>query len=63
MPHPYEAFEGSELWRVIDTTVAELEENGDLELTTHRRYVIGYLCKRLTDEQLATARPSDAPAV
>jgi hypothetical protein len=45
MPHPYEPFEGSDLWRVIDATVAELEENGDLELTTHRRYVIGYLCK------------------
>lgn len=50
--HPYTEFENSPLWVVIDDTIAELEENRDLELTTARQYVIGYLCKKITEMEL-----------
>ncbi len=63
MPHPYQEFEGTALWKAIDAEVHSLEDNGDLKLTTARAYVIGSLCKRLMSLGLATKRASDAPAV
>ena len=58
MDHPYEAYEGLELWRVIESAISELEENTDLTLTTAPEYVTGYLCKCITaipgSEALAT---------
>ena len=62
MPHPYVEFEGTELWRRLDKEIAALEHNGDLELTTARRYVIGYLCKQLVNARLATVQPGRTPA-
>jgi hypothetical protein len=47
MPHPYKEFEGSDLWRAIDSELRALEKNRDIELTTAGEYVIGSLCKRL----------------
>lgn len=48
MKHPYKELEGTLLWRVVDKAVAELVENQDLEVTTPREYVIGYLAQSLT---------------
>ena len=47
MSHPYVRFENTPLWVLIDAELSALEENGDLELTTARRYVVGSLCQRL----------------
>jgi len=50
--HPYAAFENTPLWESIAAAIAELRENRDIELSTAPDYVIGYLCKRLAEEQV-----------
>jgi hypothetical protein len=47
MKHPYAEYEQTPLWRAIDVAVSELERNRDVELTTAREYVIGYLYQQL----------------
>ena len=54
MKFPYRKFEDTELWKTIDTALAELEKNGDFHLTTARRYVVGYLCQQLARKKLVT---------
>lgn len=49
MAHPYEAREGTELWKILDRCVRELEQNSDIELRTDRGYVVGYLCQQLSE--------------
>lgn len=51
--HPYTNFEGSPLWDVIDSAISDLVENSDIRETTHRRYIVGYLCKKITDSKFA----------
>ena len=55
MAHPYQEYEGTPLWSTLDKEIAALEKNGDLELTTARQYVIGWLCKSLNKAGLVTA--------
>ena len=43
--HPYQEFEGTPLWSRVDRAVATLRKNGDIELTTRREYVVGYICR------------------
>ena len=47
MSYPYSQFEETPLWKAIDTAIAELERNRDVELTSARMHVIGYLCQQL----------------
>jgi hypothetical protein len=54
MTHPYIEFEDTALWKAIDAALAELEQNGDFQLTTARRYVVGYLCQQLARQKLVT---------
>jgi len=54
MSHPYVDFEGDPLWAVIDAAVHDLAKNGDIELTTTKEYVIGYIC-----QQVRAALPLD----
>ena len=49
MEHPYKKFEGHQIWNSIGRALDDLEKNKDLEITTAREYVIGYLCKCLVD--------------
>jgi hypothetical protein len=51
MSHPYEQFENTPLWKVINKGIDDLVENNDLEETTRREYIVGYLCK-LIDESV-----------
>jgi hypothetical protein len=55
MTHPYFRHEGSELWHVLDTALAELEHNQDIELRTKRELVLGFICDAVTN---ATDRAS-----
>ena len=50
--HPYSQFEHSPLWRVIEEAVHDLATNGDVELKTARRYVVGYLCQQIFEAGL-----------
>jgi hypothetical protein len=47
--HPYIEFQTSEIWKVIDHAIADLEENQDIQLTTTREHVVGYICKTLAE--------------
>lgn len=49
MAHPYEDQEDTDLWKLLDRCIQQLEENSDLKLQTDRRYVVGYLCQQLSE--------------
>ena len=54
----YSQFANTKLWNAIDKAIANLEKNRDLELTTDRRFVVGYLCKSLAKRNLTSKRKS-----
>ena len=35
------------MWTVLDKALAELEKNNDIQITTQRVYVIGFLVKKM----------------
>jgi len=43
--HPYERWEGTPLWRVIDKAVCDLIQNRDLVEDEYHEYIVGYICK------------------
>ena len=53
MNHPYEEFENTSLWLQIKKALNDLTENQDIEIKTRPEYVIGFLCKKLSNEQLS----------
>lgn len=44
----YAEFEDSQLWNVVSSAIDDLVENSDIKETTTRRYIVGYLCKKIT---------------
>lgn len=48
MKHPYKEYEASELWMLVKSSVEELVENNDIELSTPIEYVVGYICKNIS---------------
>jgi hypothetical protein len=56
--HPYSAYESTDAWRIIDAAITELVENRDLEETTAREYIVGYLVKALTEGEAIKAPSS-----
>jgi hypothetical protein len=46
-PHPYKEFEGTPIWNRVNQAVAALLKNGDIQLTTRREYVVGYICRKV----------------
>ncbi|MDF2067624.1 hypothetical protein [Bacillus sp. Cr_A10] len=52
MAHPYELFEGTPLWEVINKGIDDLVENNDIEETTQREYIVGYLCKLIKELEI-----------
>lgn len=53
--HPYKKFEKTKLWELINEALDDLIKNQDIELTTRKEYVVGYLCKVIKSE--APAEP------
>lgn len=51
MADPYEMFVGTPLWDVINKGINDLVENKDIEETTNREYIVGYLCKKITESE------------
>lgn len=49
MAHPNEIFEGTPLWCVVNKGINDLVENNDIEETTQREYIVGYLCKLINE--------------
>jgi len=47
MLFPYEDLEGTPRWKVLDHALQDLIDNQDLEETTDRRYLVGYIAQQL----------------
>lgn len=45
--HPYQEYEQTQLWELINKAIDDLVKNQDIEITTRKEYVIGYLCKTI----------------
>ncbi len=46
----YDEYKNTDLWKIIDGILNDLEENSDIQITTARKYVIGYFCENLQNE-------------
>lgn len=49
MNHPYIEYENGKLWRLIKRLLRELEKNSDIKITTKNEYVVGFLCKAISN--------------
>ena len=49
--HPYPEFEKTGLWNALNEGIGRLVENQDLKETAPREYILGYLCKLLTQRR------------
>lgn len=45
----YEIYKKSPLWEIIERNLHDLEDNGDIEITTVDELVIGYLAKHIEE--------------
>jgi|GraSoi2013_100cm_1033763.scaffolds.fasta_scaffold160115_2 hypothetical protein len=50
-PHPYKEFEKTGLWKALNKGISDLVENQDLKEIERREYIVGYLCKVLTQRR------------
>lgn len=46
--HPYQEFMNTSLWETIDKAIDDLVKNRDIQETTDRSYIVGYICKKLS---------------
>jgi hypothetical protein len=49
MNNPYEQYENTELWKIVENAINQLIKNQDVVLTTQKEYVIGFLCKQISE--------------
>lgn len=52
MENIYKKYEKMKAWKVIEKSLNDLKNNQDLEEKTERKYIVGYLCKQLTNKHL-----------
>jgi len=48
MNHPYKRYESSPAWTVLWDAIGELVANQDLQETTRREYIVGFVLQRLS---------------
>ncbi len=46
---PYDAYRGTEVWKVVDKAICDLVYNHDLIESTRRDYIVGYICQKLQE--------------
>lgn len=49
---PYQKFKKHPAWKVLDQTIEDLVENQDMVETTVRKCIVGYIIKRLMEQDL-----------
>jgi hypothetical protein len=47
--HPYVDFENTPLWIAVNNSLIELEQNQNIKITTRKEYVVGYICKQISN--------------
>ena len=55
--NPYQHFEGSKTWALLDHALLELAHNRDLVEKTPHTYIVGYLCQALAASTEAVPSP------
>ena len=50
-PHPYKEFEKTGLCKALNKGIHDLVGNQDLKEIERREYIVGYLCKVLTQRK------------
>jgi hypothetical protein len=55
--HPYGRFENTAAWRHVDAAIRDLVSNNDLIETTRHAYIVGYICKRLSEAGVIESSP------
>ena len=50
----YEQYEGTPLWRALETALAELQASREITFGTAPHYVLGYLCQELAAKWVVT---------
>ena len=53
--HPYVDYEADPLWPLIEKGIDDLVKNQDLIEQENRSYIVGYLCKVISNGQRAQA--------
>lgn len=48
--HPYKKYESTETWATVDSAIQDLIDNRDIELTTAREYVVGYIVQQISED-------------
>jgi hypothetical protein len=48
---PYDSLKGNKVWSIVEKAIQDLVDNHDMSETTHRDYIVGYICKKLEDQQ------------
>jgi hypothetical protein len=46
---PYDAYRGTDIWKVVDEALSDLVSNSDLIENTRRDYIVGYICQKLQE--------------
>jgi hypothetical protein len=54
MPHPYEAYRDTHLWRAVASVLADLQASGEVRVETAPEYAIGYVCRELAAKGVVT---------
>lgn len=57
---PYEVHYQSEVWQAVDRALTDLEENGDLEISTYRDLVVGLITQRIEEKRTAKLKAKAA---
>lgn len=45
----YEPYKHNKIWKIIEQTIRDLENNQDIELKTSSDYVVGLIVKRILE--------------
>jgi hypothetical protein len=49
--HPYQKYEETTAWKIIDEAISELISNQDLKELTARSHIVGFLVQRLVETE------------
>ena len=50
MKHLYAKYENAKIWKIIERALEDLSKNNDIEISTCKEYVIGFICQQLESE-------------
>ncbi|OGV53663.1 MAG: hypothetical protein A2017_03670 [Lentisphaerae bacterium GWF2_44_16] len=49
--NPYKSYESTSIWNLVDSAISDLIENQDIKEMTSRKYIVGYIVKKILEHQ------------